>query len=140
MVSSETPNTVTRLILGTIVAVIASGILIGLFSGVAGDGVSGQEEELEDFVKDVNRVCNDEQGTNRNYLELQDYRINRSQSNMGEVMLVNANEEIQSTMMVECSISNQFSVTNNYIIEEDGRNSVTVSEQSLSSQIGDSDE
>lgn len=140
MTSSETPNTVTRLILGTIVAVITSGIMIGLFSGLAGDGLSGQEAEMEDFVKNVNRVCNGDQGTSGGYLQLQDFRINRSQNNAGKVMLVDASEQVVATMTAECSISNEFSITNNYIIEEDGRNSVTISQEELSDQVGDSDE
>lgn len=137
MVSSESSNTMARLILGAIVAVTATGIIIGLFSGIAGDSVSSHQGEFQEFVNDVNQVCDDKQGSSSGYVQIEDYRINRSDNNRQKLMLVNANEQVEDSMEAECPILKEFTISTGYRIDRvDSRDAVEVSERFTGSQSG----
>ncbi|PSH00086.1 MAG: hypothetical protein BRC28_01610 [Nanohaloarchaea archaeon SW_4_43_9] len=140
MTSSETPGTISRVILGAIVAALAIAIATGLFSGIADGGLSRERADLRDFVNGVNSVCNGQQSATSPLTNLEDYYINRSDEEK-KVHLVNPSEEIVDTKEVECHIDNEFKVSNSYKVDlrEEGNKEtyVEVSGGQYSSQGGE---
>lgn len=137
MTSSETPGTVSRLILGALVAILSTGILMTGFTGIANDGLSVKQEKMKEFADDVNEVCEGRQAVSGNLEGLDGYFIENAPDDSDNVTLVNEVERIESSLEVECPIRNSFRVDGYYKIQVESENppSVTVSED-LSESTG----
>ncbi|PSG98727.1 MAG: hypothetical protein BRC29_01205 [Nanohaloarchaea archaeon SW_7_43_1] len=114
MTSSETPGTISRIILGAIVAALSTGIMVALFSGIAGDGLSREKQDLGTLVDDVNSVCDGAEGAGGGLPNLENFYINRSDNEKNKVYLVSPENEIKETREVECIINNEFRVSDRY--------------------------
>lgn len=124
-------------VLATIVAALVLGIGIGDIRALS-DATDNQESEFDDFVEQVNAVCDNEQGVVRGSVQIDNYRINRSQNDQRMLMLVNSDEEVETTSNVNCPVLEEFSVDVDYRIERrDSERAVEIYEDSTSSQIGD---
>lgn len=139
MTASETPGTFSRVVVGLLTAILSFAILSTLMTGLAEDGDSQKESAFEDFVSDVNTVCEGEKGsTGKSVTELGSFAINRSENKQNKVFLVNNNEEVEMTDTVECDITDEFRISEGYEIERNDQHSpatVTVSQNSAS-QVG----
>jgi len=146
MTSSETPGTISRVILGAIVAALSTAIMIALFSGIAGDGLSRERQDLSTFVDDVNHVCDEAEGLGGELPNLGNYYINRSGDNdqKNKVHLVSPEGEIKETEEVECIIEDEFRVSKLYKVsllnEGTDETYVKVSKVGESNSQGDLDE
>ncbi|MFQ3274978.1 MAG: hypothetical protein ACI9LV_000055 [Candidatus Nanohaloarchaea archaeon] len=137
MAADNTPSMSVRVVIGLLSATAALGIILTQ-SQIVGSSVSGHSGEFENFANNVNSVCENEQGTSRAILDIEEYSINRSQNDETQVMLVSPSEDIEGTATVECPITNEFRVSNSYVIErDDSQRTVTISEQYDGSQTGD---
>ncbi|MFT4892296.1 MAG: hypothetical protein ACI8Z7_000063 [Candidatus Nanohaloarchaea archaeon] len=131
------PMVMITVVLATIVAALVLGIGIGDIRALS-DATDNQESEFDDFVEQVNAVCDNEQGVVRGSVQIDNYRINRSQNDQRMLMLVNSNEEIETTSEVNCPVLEEFSIDVDYRIErQDSERAVEIYEDSTSSQIGD---
>lgn len=131
------PMVMVTVVLATIVAALVLGIGIGDIRALS-DATDNQESEFDDFVEQVNAVCDNEQGVVRGSVQIDNYRINRSQNDQRMLMLVNSDEEVETASNVNCPVLEEFSVDVDYRIERrDSERAVEIYEDSTSSQIGD---
>lgn len=135
MTASEEPNTVVRVLVGLIAAILTIGIITGVVEGLT-SSVPQEKENLRDFVEGVNIVCEGEQEASDLLGKLGDHRINRSQRDAQKVYLVDSNEEIVETMDVDCPIRNDdFRLDKSYRVKTaEGGDAVVVSSLEESTQ------
>jgi hypothetical protein len=136
MAASNSGVFLVGVIISIIVGVLVMGIAEGQLRSLA-DTTANQEAEFNDFVDEVNSVCDNEQGVVRGSVQIDNYRINRSENDQSMLMLVNTEEEVQTSSNVNCPVLEEFSIDVDYRIErEDSRQAVKIYEDSTSSQIG----